>query len=532
MGALASFVLLPMLRPAEAFGSMTPYNGTYCQGFIDYQVWLPDGATVALVEQDLQAQGIDMIFQLPDPCKSTYLAYACSAAYPRPVSTPKSNTFDVLFACESTCLAVNTACAANIAYLQQLGVLPTSASVIPDCKAGIPGTDAYPNGPMQYQQDNSCNNIPLQSSNRTCASPITECVSPFVKDIVFETTNGLQNTDDGVCDCGCCLPCPQTNAFYKPGVLDTGFFVTDVLKGVSAVLAFILVISYLVLPDKLIYPSNLILFAAIATVILSSAVTLSYGNPRRVQCAANGVTPALADNNKLCEVQGAWLLFGAISTTAWLSIVIVNLHLYTVWNSSWLSRRTWLSHIIGWLFPASIVAVAVITKSIGWNNTNMCMATQASANALLFYPLGAMMIPSILLHIATFVHIIRITLQSESSETKSASTLSSGHAARISHRRHVLNAIRIQWRAAALAFAVSVCVLVNWAFYITGAPATDVAWLSTWQMCIFLGGGTQEQCGAQFAKGHVPDLYLMLVAEGLVSSAGLWVFLLFFKKSL
>ncbi|KAI7820671.1 hypothetical protein BC939DRAFT_228409 [Gamsiella multidivaricata] len=373
--------------------------------------------------------------------------------------------------------------------------------------------------------------ILFHSSNTTCASPITECPSPFVPDLVFHSTNGQQNTDDAFCGCGCCLPCPQTNSFYKPGIIDRGFFITDILKGVSAGLALVLALSYVVLPDKLQHPSNLILFAAIATVLFSAAVAPSYGNPKRIQCAANGVTTATSYNNTLCTIQGAWLLFGAIATTAWLSIVIVNLHLHTVWNSNWLAKRAWLSHVVGWLIPAAFAAIAVVTKSIGWNNSNMCMATQDTSNALLFIPLGVIMVPATLLHIATFAHIIKVTLQAENSETVSHSTLSSGRAARISHRRHVMNAIRIQWRAAVLALIVSSSVLLYWAFYLVEGAKTDMSWMSTWQLCIFTGG-TQEECGSRFATGYVPDFIFMMVTEGLVSTTGLWIFLLFFKQSL
>ncbi|KAG0346365.1 hypothetical protein BGZ54_005241, partial [Gamsiella multidivaricata] len=228
---------------------------------------------------------------------------------------------------------------------------------------------------------------------------------------------------------------------------------------------------------------------------------------------------------------GAWLLFGAIATTAWLSIVIVNLHLHTVWNSNWLAKRAWLSHVVGWLIPAAFAAIAVVTKSIGWNNSNMCMATQDTSNALLFIPLGVIMVPATLLHIATFAHIIKVTLQAENSETVSHSTLSSGRAARISHRRHVMNAIRIQWRAAVLALIVSSSVLLYWAFYLVEGAKTDMSWMSTWQLCIFTGG-TQEECGSRFATGYVPDFIFMMVTEGLVSTTGLWIFLLFFKQSL
>ncbi|KAF9113055.1 hypothetical protein BGX27_002311 [Mortierella sp. AM989] len=510
-------------RGVNAFGYMTDYNGTVCNGYIDYKVWIPDGANVDIIEKMLIDQQILEVGQLIDPCKSTFMAYACSVAYPRPVITGQTNNFNVLFACESTCQAVHQACKADLTYLGMDAILP-------DCSAPIPNTEQYPTGPLPYQLDTSCNAIPFQSTNKTCTP--TECVSPFVEDLVFKATGGQQNTDDAFCGCGCCLPCPQTNAFYKPGILDNGFFITDILKGVSAVLALVLAFSYIVLPGKLQHPSNLILFAALATAIFAAAVAPSYGNPKRIQCAANGVTTATSYNNNLCTIQGAWLLFGAISTTAWLSIVIVNLHLHTVWNSSWLSLRSWLTHVIGWVIPATFAAIAVVTKSIGWNNSNMCMATQETSNALLFIPLGVIMIPATLLHILTFVHIIKVTLQSENSSTVSHSTLSSGRAARISHRRHVMNAIRIQWRAALLAVVVSSSVLIYWAFYLVEGAKTDMSWMSTWQLCIFTKQGNQEQCGEQFAKGHVPDFLFMMITEGLVSTTGLWVFLLFFKHSL
>ncbi|KAI1319837.1 hypothetical protein EDD11_002831 [Mortierella claussenii] len=476
---------------------LVDYNGTICNGFIDYKVWLPDNVTIDKIEQTLTLQGLTEVAKLVDPCKSTFMAYACSIAYPRPVITGQTNSYNVLFACESSCQAVHQACTADLKFLNM-------TTFLPDCQAPITGTERYPGGPYQHQLDGSCNAIPW----------------------------GRQNTDDALCGCGCCLPCPQTNAFYKPNILDRGFFITDVLKGVSAVLALVLAISYVVLPDKLQHPSNLILFAALATALFDAAVALSYGNPKRVQCAANGITTATSYNNSLCTIQGAWLLFGAIATTAWLSIVIVNLHLHTVWNSDWLSRKAWLSHTIGWLIPAAFAVIAVVTKSIGWNNSNMCMATQETSNALLFIPLGVIMIPAAMLHIATFAHIIKVTLQAENSETVSHSTLSSGRAARISHRRHVMNAIRIQWRAAALAVVIASSVLIYWAFYLVEGAKTDMSWMSTWQLCIFTQAGNQEQCGSWYAKGHVPDFVFMMVAEGLSSTTGLWIFLLFFKKSL
>ncbi|KAF9430160.1 hypothetical protein BGZ76_000945 [Entomortierella beljakovae] len=522
MVSVASILSLAV-RGVNAFGHMADYNGTICNGYIDYKVWLPDNVTIADVELGLVASGADQLAQLVEPCKSTFLSYTCSVAYPRPVVNGENN-YNVLFACESTCLAVHQTCMADLTLMEMTAILP-------DCSATIPNTDEYPRGAVKYQLDGSCNAIPFQSSNTTCTTPMPECPTPFVEDLIFKSSGGLENTDDAFCGCGCCLPCPQTNSFYKEGIIDHGFFITDILKGISAGLSLVLALSYIVLPGKLQHPSNLILFAALATAIFSAAVAPSYGNPKRIQCAANGVTTATSYNNNLCTIQGAWLLFGAISTTAWLSIVIVNLHLHTVWNSNWLSIRGWLTHLVGWIVPAAFAVIAVLTKSIGWNNSNMCMATQATSNALLFIPLGVIMVPSTILHILTFGHIIKVTLQSENSSTVSHSTLSSGRAARISHRRHVMNAIRIQWRAAVLALVISSSVLIYWAFYLVEGAKTDMSWMSTWQICIFMGLG-QETCAERYAVGHVPDFIFMMITEGLVSTTGLWIFLLFFKKSL
>ncbi|KAG0347193.1 hypothetical protein BGZ54_005007, partial [Gamsiella multidivaricata] len=110
------------------------YNGTVCNGYIDYKVWLPDGATIDLVEAGLIQQGIQQVGGLVEPCKSTFMSYTCSVAYPRPVITGQTNSYNVLFACQSTCQAVQQTCKADLTFLNMTQILP-------DCKTAIPGTE-------------------------------------------------------------------------------------------------------------------------------------------------------------------------------------------------------------------------------------------------------------------------------------------------------------------------------------------------------------------------------------------------------
>ncbi|KAF9407873.1 hypothetical protein BGZ94_002529, partial [Podila epigama] len=81
-------IALTMVKQVTAFGQMVPYTGTVCNGYIDYKVWLPDNATIDQVEQGLIREKIlENTALMVDPCKSAYLAYKCSVAYPRPVKT-------------------------------------------------------------------------------------------------------------------------------------------------------------------------------------------------------------------------------------------------------------------------------------------------------------------------------------------------------------------------------------------------------------------------------------------------------------
>jgi hypothetical protein len=107
---------------------------------------------------------------------------------------------------------------------------------------------------------------------------------------------------------GCCQPCPQSYAFYEENKLANGFLVTQVLRTISAIASFIMILSYLVLPGKRSHPSVLILFTSIAIFLYSSNVFFSLGNPKRIQCF-DEVTPSTQENNFLCGIQGEPSLF-------------------------------------------------------------------------------------------------------------------------------------------------------------------------------------------------------------------------------
>lgn len=63
------------------------YNGTLCSDYVDYEVWLPPGFTVASIEAALASQNVTMaaIGQVPIACFPPLAETLCSSTFPRVV---------------------------------------------------------------------------------------------------------------------------------------------------------------------------------------------------------------------------------------------------------------------------------------------------------------------------------------------------------------------------------------------------------------------------------------------------------------
>ncbi|KAK3848609.1 MAG: hypothetical protein J3R72DRAFT_360928 [Linnemannia gamsii] len=332
------------------------------------------------------------------------------------------------------------------------------------------------------------------------------------------------------CNSLCCVPCPAQYHLYREGALDKGFKMTNTMRAVSMVFSFILMVSYLCLPDKRSHPSALILLFAICVFLFSVVVIFPLIDTNGMQCV-DEYTPSTQQNNLKC----AMLIFASVGTCAWCSALIVNLHLHTVWNSAWLAKKYWLLHTICWGFAITVTAVALGTGEVRWEYATLCLISQEKSSTIFFYPMAAMIFPAFLVHIATFFHIARISAQAGAdSETMSRSTLSASAAAVISHRRHVMMAIKIQWRAAVMAVCALLCVTFYWLFYFLQLskinPKELAPHVQTFAMCL-MQKKSHDTCADELAP-HLPPYGLMIAAEFLVSSIGTVIFIVFFKMAL
>ncbi|KAF9351119.1 hypothetical protein BGX26_010804 [Mortierella sp. AD094] len=404
-----------------------------------------------------------------------------------------ANTFDVRFACKSTCLADVAQCGALLTSVGKGGL-------VPDCDSYIPGTPKTVPPGVLFQPDKTCNVVTSKSGagagagtgagNATAGA--ATCVPPFIKDTMQGP--GGTSTNTNYCNMGCCLPCPAQYSLYRTNALETGFMITNTMRAISMVFSFVLMVSYIFLPDKRSHPSALILYFSICVFLFSVVVIFPLINTRGMQCF-DAINPSTQQNNIKCAIQGGILIFASVSTCAWCSALIVNLHLHTVWNSAWFAKKYWLLHIICWGLAASITGAALGMGEVKWEYATLCLISQEKSSEIFFYPMAAMIFPAFLIHIATFIHIARISAQAGiDSETMSRSTLSAGAAAKIK-------------------------------------PETLMPWVTKFAVCIMTPGSTHDSCADELAP-HLPPYALMIAAEFLVSMIGTIIFVVFFKIAL
>ncbi|KAI9276778.1 hypothetical protein BDA99DRAFT_430124 [Phascolomyces articulosus] len=364
---------------------------------------------------------------------------------------------------------------------------------------------------------------------------LSECTPPFIKDPLAKV--GSDETIDPIyCNFGCCIPCPAQNYFYKESYTEKGFLATDIIRIISGVLSFFVFVSYLILPDKRRHPTIIILFIAGCIFIFSFVAFFSIGNPKRLQCAADGDSCLL----------GALLIFSSMGSTMWCTVMILNLHLHTVWNNNFLMDKYIILNIICWGVPAAMMSVCLGLHAVKFEFANLCLVEVDLIMKAFFYPMAAVAIPGFIVHFATFIYIGRVAMkmgmEAEMSQSLSgstgapSSTLSQQTKPRIRRHRHAIAAVKIQWRALLLASVMVIAVLFYWLFYMIQISKMmelkhEPTVIYDWIGCMMNPEMHQNDC-THHLEEYLPPFPLMITAEALVSIIGISLFLNFVKRSL
>lgn len=188
------------------------------------------------------------------------------------------------------------------------------------------------------------------------------------------------------------------------------------------------------------------------------------------------------------------------------------------------------------------MAVSVGLHQVKFEFANLCLVAVDRIFELFFYPMAAIVCPAFLIHIATFFYIAKIAVQEGVQSDMSHSRGNGGvgntaaNSAPARRHKHVITAVQIQWRALLLAILASGTVVFYWIFYFTQIHRVvtlekDQSITNHWLECMLSPGGHQDSC-VSLIRDHLPPYGLMMAAETLVSTQGIWLFVIFGKRSL
>ncbi|CAO3658864.1 unnamed protein product [Umbelopsis ramanniana] len=509
-------------NPCQAY----PATGV-CSSYVNYPVYMGN-TSIKITEIMLEELEYlkNNLSSVNPQCVDNMFRFQCSQMYAK-CDTSSSGLSERLPACLSTCNQVLQTCTQTLTSVGYSGSLP-------NCSSSSFTSHLAP------ASDGSCNNLTSQvnaiTSNASAISLpsgyiLPVCPAPFLKDPLAQSgTNNSVSPD--TCSNGCCVPCPVQEYLYPEGWIVNGFLATNIIRTISTACTFFLVVSYAILPDKRTHPSLLIFEFLIALFFYSGSVLFSLGDPKRIQCSTD-IVNSTQQNNLLCAAQGAIVIYSTLAMALWNAAVIVNLHLHTVWNSKFLVNKYIILNIICWGGPLIVTAITLAYHQVKFEFANLCLVSADWIHRLFFDPLAAIVIPSCALHLATFFHIARVSMK-ESSEFEMSTTKNSvtnSHLSRpaVSHRRHVVTAVKIQWRALLLALNALVAFLFYW-FPKLADLQNNKEVLAEWVTCM-MTKQDQNYC-ANVISSKLPPFALMILAETWISLIGIVVFIIFGKRSL
>ncbi|KAI9183010.1 hypothetical protein H9P43_003926 [Blastocladiella emersonii ATCC 22665] len=532
-------------------GQCIPYKGIACSKFVNYTISssLPiEAIEKAFAAAALPEPEMNALLRFYPKCADAFQRWACTSRYFKCEGTGSSVTQSR--PCVSVCTDVTAYCTTPFFLANRTNMIPQCDT--PTVRAATDRTDkcVRPAAPLGSLVE-----------NRACPEPLL----PHPRGELNPETNRGTATG-GTCFGQCCIPCPAINAFYPKGKIDALNMGAVYVRGVSSVLALFVLLSYLFLPNKRKHPAIIVLFFSLAQTFWMANIWFGFPAPKRVQCAWDAATAvsspiiqAKMNNNVLCAVQGTFIMFFAHLAIIWACYLVMNLHLSAVWRSNFLERHFHVTSLVCWVWPLVFTIWAYLAGAVEFNSGATCLVSADWSNALFFYPLLAIVGPAFVIHLVTFYSIARASIResvsvetsqvnsqtgsrsgkdpyygySSNGQTYSQSMASgpqqSGGSSGAAKGKHVVKAVKVQWRALLLAMQLIVSFMIFWVFYFFEMKKLKIngteAWFKSWVSCISANNG-QDECANRISP-DVPSFPLMVFSDLVVSTPGIVLFIIF-----
>ncbi|KAJ3387907.1 hypothetical protein HDU92_001736 [Lobulomyces angularis] len=366
------------------------------------------------------------------------------------------------------------------------------------------------------------------------------------KNLIFVDFNTTLNSDTSSCltlgQGYCCLPCPIMNFYYPSNQI------TAILSGITVVRLFsifagiLVIVVYVLLPQKRIYPRNIILFLTIAMLLWQVVFVFTIGDEKYSTFCSNDFEMAQQSNVK-CAFQSSIAVFASIACCFWAFFLVLNAHLQAVWSSEFVGKHPVIIHVISWGIPAIFSVAALASNSVAYNFGTVCSLKSNSLYYYLFIPTLCVVLPTCALHFLT-----TLSLMFKSNFIRRIFCFGSKNNGDVSleesNRYRVIGIGFVQWRILLLTFGVVSSLSGYWTYQKivvdkimtlfkigNSNDSANLDHLALFSRCdpsyVVSFKNNKEQCEKEYAS-FVPPLYLVVIFELLFSVAGFLSFLIVF----
>ncbi|KAG0310383.1 hypothetical protein BGZ99_000411 [Dissophora globulifera] len=324
---------------------------------------------------------------------------------------------------------------------------------------------------------------PTSSTGNTAGNSTlgASCPPPLIPNVL--------NLTSGSCIGPCCIPCPVSSVFYEPNKLSDTYTGTSVLRAISAGASGFLSICYLILPSRRKHPHLIVLAISALTFPWEALGTAWLFKKDDLLCKSQYEIASIS-NSWLCGMQGTVLMYMVLVLVCLCILLICNLHVLTVYRSSFIQRHMTKLIVLSFFIPLSLVIPVVIRKQIenpGFGS--ICFVSSSAASSYFFYPLV----------ITVCLAMMRIRANAGSSVSDSTSynpddpqqhdKPMSNRQRRLQTARDISLLLKQQWRPGLFAACLLVMDLTYCLFYFVEAKKLQnitptTTWFLNWIQCL------------------------------------------------
>ncbi|KAG0237652.1 hypothetical protein BGW42_000480 [Actinomortierella wolfii] len=276
-------------------------------------------------------------------------------------------------------------------------------------------------------------------------------------------------------------------------------------------------------------------------------------------------------NTPICGFQGIAIVYlvGALFIQG--ITLVANLHCLVVYRSWRVQKQVSMMIALSFVLPLVLIIPPALQKQFRFSGYgSICFMSSELVNTYFFYPVGAMMIVSVMIHFSTVIYMIKLYITTSRFESSASTTTSTSINSQTKRHlgaqtaRDITRMLKQQWRPGSFAMCQLLVYMIYFLFYFVEikkfsriSPSDE--WFQQWISCFGqqatqniqtlvattpsltitnitspevisnLGRAGQQAC-QPIASPHVPVFWRLVMSDLAPAIFGICIFLIFGSK--